>query len=634
MATENEELLVSIKADVAALRAGMAQGEKAVKDFEKKADDLKKSVNGFRQSFNVGVNAVGGLDSALDLMSGKAKLSASSVTSLLQIVAAASTPAGAAAVGFGLIATGILRVVENERQMKQNRIDAYLKEVGKEAEAAAKGWDAYNKAIETGSRGDADRARALAQEGSEIDQRQKKFQDDIKALREQNRLKADSINLIDQEIKKRESGAKSTSKGIMTIFEPKETKGSTDDLKKKLDELKAQVEANDASIAGYEKGIEDLGKSKAKVTKDSDDLNKRLKEEAELFKKLNLMWAEQDEAARKRGESMNKSRAGRELTSTLAAPIETDNEMEKNLRESELALADFRAEMMLLHENDEVFPEDWLTNADALKAKIIENREALHQFNEEQKAQAKANREYEQSMEAMGTAAGDMFVSMADGSADANEAMKDFMRAMMQEIMKMLIARVMGNAAVYGSEVAVQNAWSGPAAIGIGVAAAAAMSAAMMGMIPGFDDGGIVGGTTKTGDKQLIRANSGEEVLREDDPRHRKNFRDWWLTRNIPGFAEGGIVGSDVRATPIPTFAEGGIVGNVTRKTVRPDSSEVSGVEPRRSSGAKRERATTVNNFNSLVPYNTHDVGKMIRKARFDEALEEMVLTHDLELEG
>jgi len=43
--------------------------------------------------------------------------------------------------------------------------------------------------------------------------------------------------------------------------------------------------------------------------------------------------------------------------------------------------------------------------------------------------------------------------------------------------------------------------------------------------IPKFATGGIVPGGSLTGDKMLIRANSGEEVLRRDDPRHSFNQR-------------------------------------------------------------------------------------------------------------
>lgn len=585
MATENEELLVSIKADVASIRAGMKQAEDATKKFENTANDLKKSVNGFRQSFNVGINAVGGLDSAMDVLSGKSKLTAGSITSLLQIVAAASTPAGAAAVGFGLIATGILRVVENERKMKENRIDSYIKEVGKQAEAAAKGWDAYNKALETGTKRDADKARTLAAEGTAIDQRGKKFQTEIQSLEEQNTLKQDTIRLIEQEIAARRKMSEEkfgdpdamdwssgNSGGFVSSIFNKEINGTNIELKKRLDELRAQVETNKATIAGYETGLKDLGKTKADNTKNTEELTAAMRLEKDVIKEMTEILNDQAEAERKAYEEkqnrLDDARGKKIVTDELATPIETDNPIEAQLRESEIALADFRAEIMLAQETGGPFPLDWIEQAAELKQRIIENREELHAFNEEQKAQEKANREYEQSMEAIGTAAGDMFVSMADGSKDANEAMKDFMRAMMQEIMRMLIARVMGNAAVYGSEVAVQNSWAGPAAIGIGVAAAAAMSAAMMGMIPGFDEGGIVGGSTKRGDKQIIRANSGEEVLREDDPRHRKNFR-------------GG------------------------RKTV--------------------------NNFNSLVPYSPADIAKIIRKSRFDDALEDMFLTRDIE---
>ena len=39
-----------------------------------------------------------------------------------------------------------------------------------------------------------------------------------------------------------------------------------------------------------------------------------------------------------------------------------------------------------------------------------------------------------------------------------------------------------------------------------------------------FETGGVVGGTSFAGDKMMIRVNSGEEVLRRDDPRHAYNL--------------------------------------------------------------------------------------------------------------
>ncbi len=42
--------------------------------------------------------------------------------------------------------------------------------------------------------------------------------------------------------------------------------------------------------------------------------------------------------------------------------------------------------------------------------------------------------------------------------------------------------------------------------------------------IPKFEMGGVVPGTSFTGDRMMVRVNSGEEILRSDDPRHRNNY--------------------------------------------------------------------------------------------------------------
>ncbi|MBS4057754.1 MAG: phage tail tape measure protein [Bacteroidales bacterium] len=52
---------------------------------------------------------------------------------------------------------------------------------------------------------------------------------------------------------------------------------------------------------------------------------------------------------------------------------------------------------------------------------------------------------------------------------------------------------------------------------------AVAAVASIFAAIPRFETGGVIGGNSFIGDKMLIRANSGEEVLRRDDPRHTLN---------------------------------------------------------------------------------------------------------------
>jgi hypothetical protein len=57
----------------------------------------------------------------------------------------------------------------------------------------------------------------------------------------------------------------------------------------------------------------------------------------------------------------------------------------------------------------------------------------------------------------------------------------------------------------------------------IALAATVASIVASFSKIPKFEQGGIVPGGMFSGDKVLARVNSGEEILRRDDPRHRYN---------------------------------------------------------------------------------------------------------------
>jgi len=60
-----------------------------------------------------------------------------------------------------------------------------------------------------------------------------------------------------------------------------------------------------------------------------------------------------------------------------------------------------------------------------------------------------------------------------------------------------------------------------------------------------FAYGGEVAGNSFSGDKMLIRVNSGEEVLRQDNPRHIRNYR--------------GGVGTQLQSNTSVSFAQSGI---------------------------------------------------------------------------
>ncbi len=135
----------------------------------------------------------------------------------------------------------------------------------------------------------------------------------------------------------------------------------------------------------------------------------------------------------------------------------------------------------------------------------------------------------------------------------ASSGMEGFLGTMAQaatKLISMMMAEALA-AAIKGASIAA--AFTGPGAVFaqpafIGTAIAGIMAA--FASIPKFEFGGIVGGTNFTGDRMLARLNSGEEVLRRDDPRHAKNF-------GMVAQRSGG--GTQVKVTPVTKFGYDGL---------------------------------------------------------------------------
>lgn len=108
----------------------------------------------------------------------------------------------------------------------------------------------------------------------------------------------------------------------------------------------------------------------------------------------------------------------------------------------------------------------------------------------------------------------------------AEDGFEGFLGGMLQTVTKLLamvLAQSIGNAiagaTASGAATGPGAVFATPAFIAVAVGGVLAAFAA----IPKFEQGGVIGGSSFSGDKMMIRVNSGEEVLRRDDPRHAFN---------------------------------------------------------------------------------------------------------------
>jgi len=99
------------------------------------------------------------------------------------------------------------------------------------------------------------------------------------------------------------------------------------------------------------------------------------------------------------------------------------------------------------------------------------------------------------------------------------------------------VAEIAWNAAVAGAKAVAASAWALWGSIAIG----AAIMASVMGFMPQFANGGIVGGNSYTGDHMMVRANSGELILND------RQQAELWAMAN--GRSSGGGNGIVVQIT-------------------------------------------------------------------------------------
>jgi hypothetical protein len=148
-------------------------------------------------------------------------------------------------------------------------------------------------------------------------------------------------------------------------------------------------------------------------------------------------------------------------------------------------------------------------NIDDANAKIDEFKGKSKELSEEEIARNKLTAD---SINIMG----DAFAELAAGTEDAAETMKRAIVSSIKVIVNAMLVKAI--ASIWGAE-------ASKGVVGLAVAAAGSgiIAGVFSGLMSKFEDGGIVGGTSYHGDKQMIRVNSGEMVLNQ---RQQKNLFD------------------------------------------------------------------------------------------------------------
>lgn len=117
-------------------------------------------------------------------------------------------------------------------------------------------------------------------------------------------------------------------------------------------------------------------------------------------------------------------------------------------------------------------------------------------------------------------------MSIVDGLGLAEDGLQGFVKKLAETAMQLIsimlsqsIANSIAGATASGTATGPAAVFTTPAFIATAIGGVMAAFAA----IPSFNFGGIVPGSSFSGDRMLIRANSGEEVLTRSDPRHSLN---------------------------------------------------------------------------------------------------------------
>lgn len=157
-----------------------------------------------------------------------------------------------------------------------------------------------------------------------------------------------------------------------------------------------------------------------------------------------------------------------------------------------------------------------LVNADSIKSEIDAVNEAQDRLIEKQQAVQDA---FQSGFENIGQ-------SVVNGLGFAKDGFEGFVAGLFETVTKLIAMMLSESIANSIAGATASGAATGPAAIFTTpafIATAVGGVLAAFAAIPKFATGGIVPGSSWTGDNVLARVNSGEEILTRNDPRHRAN---------------------------------------------------------------------------------------------------------------
>lgn len=456
MSTPNasvEQLLVRIAADVTGLKAGMGEAAKSTKQFQDQVKSIDQNLNAFRSQATGAISGLDGVGKALDALQGQGRLSADAISQLTQLLPILLNPVGALTIGMGTLGIGIAKVVEQQQRLKDQEIQATLQEAAEKAKQAAKGWDAYFEAIADGrSKADAILARVRAQEVSGVEAQ-------VRAAQSLIQLESGKVAALEEEAAKIRETIK-----IFEVLQKDYEKagpsaaGNLRRVNATIEEQRAKLKANQETIASAtiasERAtaeLERLAEQHAALGDSTDDLKKKLKEEADLLKELaDAVRAHADaeqKAFQEREDRSAKSDAERKIRDFFGLPEkESKNPFTAQLKEAQ---AEHRAlmEQVLAAENEGgPIPPDWIERAEALREKILELRDAETEWTEQKQKSKDLLQEEKQLYDELGSAAGDAMGSMVSGAEDAEDAIRKLVAQIVAAIVKMLILRAISSA--------------------------------------------------------------------------------------------------------------------------------------------------------------------------------------------